>query len=474
MFSEQVYRERRNALRKKIHTGIIVFLGNGYSPINYPNNAFPFRQDSNFAYYFGLDLPNLVGVIDLEGGRDTIYANEYTLDDIIWMGPQVSIADQAEAVGVRSVRSRKEVVTEIMSALRSGRRVHFLPTYRGSQTLELCEWLGVMPSALGAYVSKELVSAVISQRAVKDEGEIAEMDAISDVGYQMHVTAMRMAKPGEREQTIAGILDGIARSHGRITSFSTILSMNGQTLHNEKHDGVLEQNRLLLVDCGAESMSYYASDNTRVTPVGGKFTREQRDIYEIVLSGLNTGIRMAKPGVRYLDVHRAVCRVLTEGLQGVGLMMGDVDESVANGAHALFFPHGLGHMIGMDAHDMEGLGEDLVGYDSEVQRQDQFGTSSLRCGRRLEPGFCVSVEPGIYFIPQLIEKWRGERINTNFINFGKLEGYLGFGGIRLEDCIVITEDGCRVLGANRIPIEVQDVEEEAQRELFSFGSKGIL
>lgn len=466
MFSEQVYRERRAALRKKVKSGIIVFLGNDYASMNYPANAYPFRQDSNFIYYFGLDLPNLVGVIDLEGGRDTIFANDYTMDDIIWMGPQMSIAEQAEAVGVPTVRPRKEVELEVASAIRAGRRVHFLPTYRGEQTLELCEWLGVQPGALKNYVSKELVSAVIEQRSVKEEREIAELDAANAIGYQMHVTAMRMAKPGKQEQVIAGVLDGIARSYGRITSFSTILSMNGQTLHNEKHDGVLKTGRLMLVDCGAESLSYYASDNTRVTPVGGSFTRKQQDIYEIVLRCVEKGIELAGPNVKYLDVHRAVCKELTEGMQGVGLMMGDVEESVMSGAHALFLPHGLGHMIGMDAHDMEGLGEDNVGYDSEVQRQDQFGTGSLRFGRRLQPGFCVSVEPGIYFIPELIAKWRRERINTNFINFEKLEEYLDFGGIRLEDCITITEKGCRILGENRIPIAVKDVEELAKQNLY--------
>lgn len=465
MFSEQVYRERRNALRKKIRSGLIVFLGNGYVPMNYPDNTYPFRQDSSFMYYFGLDLPNLVGVMDLEGGRDTIYADDYTINDIIWMGPQTSIAEQAERVGVQMVRPRKEVVSEVSKTVQTGRRVHFLPPYRGEQTLELSEWLGVSPQRLSQYVSKDLVKAVVEQRSVKGEEEIAELDAANEIGRDMHLAAMRLARPGKSEHEIAGILDGIARGYGRVPSFSTILSMNGQILHNEKHDGILKEGRLLLVDCGAESLSYYASDNTRVTPIGGRFTQKQRDIYEIVLDGVNTAISLAKPGVKYLDVHKAVCKVLTEGLQGVGVMVGDVDESVMNGAHALFFPHGLGHMIGMDAHDMEGLGEDNVGYDTEVKRQDQFGTGSLRFGRRLQEGFCVSVEPGLYFIPELIEKWRRERINANFINFSKLEEYLDFGGIRLEDCIVITETGCRVLGKERIPITVEEVEEEMRREI---------
>lgn len=463
MFSEQVYRTRREGLRSKIRSGLIVFLGNDPAPINYPSNAYRFRQDSNFLYYFGLDLPHLVGVIDIEGGKDSIFADDYTMDDIIWMGPQESISVQAEQVGVHCTRPYKEAAAEIARAIRSGRKVHFLAPYRGDQKLILSEWLGIAPRMLEQYISRELTMAVIAQRAVKEPCEIEELDRVQAIGYQMHVTAMRMAQPGQREQVIAGVMEGISVSYGHQTSFSTILSMDGQILHNEYHRGTLEKGRLLLVDAGAESNMHYASDHTRTIPVGGEFTRQQLAIYETVFAAVNKGLEMAKPGVKYLDVHRATCRVLTEGLQAVGIMKGDIDESVASGAHALFLPHGLGHMMGLDTHDMEGLGEDLVGYDQEVQRVNQFGTASLRCGRRLQEGFVVTVEPGIYFIPELIEKWKRERINSNFINHAELEKYLNFGGIRLEDDIVITADGCRLIGENRIPILPDEVSAEVAK-----------
>lgn len=465
MFNKQVYKDRRAELRNRIKTGLIVFLGNDYASINYPANAYRFRQDSNFSYYFGLNLPNLVGIIDLEGGKDYIYGDDVSMDDIIWMGPQESLSSQAERAGVQSTRPFRDAQKEITAAIKSGRKVRFLAPYRGDQKLLLSEWLGVMPRHLDNYVSRELTHAVIAQRSVKEPIELEELDRIQEVGYQMHVTAMRMAQPGQSEQVIAGIIDGIAMSYAHQPSFSTILSMNGQTLHNEKHDGILEAGRLMLVDCGAEAKSYYASDNTRTTPVGGKFSQKQLAIYETVLKALEKGVERSKPGVRYLDVHLEACRVITEGLQAVGIMQGDIDESVASGAHALFFPHGLGHMIGLDCHDMEGLGEDLVGYDRDVERVDQFGTASLRCGKRLQEGFVVSVEPGIYFIPELIDKWKRENINSRFINHTELEKYRDFGGIRLEDCIAITKDGCRLIGKKRIPITPQEVSEEVQKGL---------
>lgn len=436
---------------------MILFLGNDTSPINYPSNAYRFRQDSNFLYYFGIDLPKLVGLIDIEGGKDILFADDYTMDDIIWMGPQESIASQAEKVGVRCTRPYKETAEILASAIRSGRKIHFLAPYRGEQILTLSEWLGIAPRMLKQYSSAELTNAVIEQRAVKEPCEIDELFRAQAIGYEMHVTAMKMAQPGQREQIIAGIMEGIAVGCGHQTSFSTILSMNGQILHNEYHKGTLERGRLLLVDAGAENSMHYASDNTRTTPVGGEFTQQQLAVYQTVLAAVNLGIEMAKPGVRYLDVHRATCRVLTQGLQDLGIMKGDIDESVASGAHALFLPHGLGHMMGLDTHDMEGLGEDLVGYDQEVQRVNQFGTASLRFGRRLQEGFVVTVEPGIYFIPELIEKWRSEHINSHFIDYNELEKFIGFGGIRLEDDIVITADGCKLIGDKRIPILPNDV-----------------
>jgi Xaa-Pro aminopeptidase len=463
MFAREVYVERRRALRDRIKSGLVLLLGNGYSPINYAGNPYRFRQDSSFLYYFGLDAANLVGLLDLEGGKDYIFGDEYTIDDIIWMGDQPTLLSRAERVGVQCVRPLAELKDELDTAVRHGRKVHYLPPYRAEQTLRLHELLGLTPGGVRHYVSQQLVEAVIAQRSVKSKEEIAELDAIHEAGYKMHLAAMHGAKPGASEQVLTGELEGIAVSYGYMTSFNTILSQHGERLHNEAHDGILEKGRLLLVDCGAESQLHYASDNTRVSPVGGEFSQKQLAVYETVLRGVNKGIELARPGVKYLDVHTAVCRVLTEGLQAIGVMKGNIDESVANGAHALFLPHGLGHMMGLDTHDMEGYGEDNVGYDTEVQRSAQFGTASLRCGKRLQEGFVVTVEPGIYFIPRLIEKWKREKINNAFINFHELEKYTDFGGIRLEDDIVITSTGCRIIGEHRIPIEPKDVCEEVRK-----------
>lgn len=463
MFASKVYIERRQALRSRMKGGLVLMLGNGYSPINYEGNPYRFRQDSSFLYYFGLDAANLVGLLDLDGGKDYLFGDEYTMDDIIWMGDQASLVSRAEQVGVQCVRPLAELKDELDSAVRHGRKVHYLPPYRAEQVLQLHELLGLTPEGVRNYVSHQLVEAVIAQRSVKSAEEIAELDAIHEVGYKMHVAAMRGAQPGASEQVLTGELEGIAVGYGYMTSFNTILSQHGERLHNEAHDGILEKGRLLLVDCGAESQLHYASDNTRVSPVGGAFSQQQLAVYETVLRGVNKGVELARPGVKYVDVHMAVCRVLTEGLQAIGVMKGNVDESVANGAHALFLPHGLGHMMGLDTHDMECYGEDYVGYDTEVQRSAQFGTASLRCGKRLQEGFVVTVEPGIYFIPKLIEKWRKEKINNAFINFRELEKYYEFGGIRLEDDIVITATGCRILGEHRIPIAPEAVCEEVRR-----------
>lgn len=461
MFEKSVYIERRAALRdtftRKYGKGLLLFLGNEDSPINYPKNTYKFRQDSNFLYYFGLDRFGLAGIIDLEGGKDTIYGDDFSMDDIIWLGPQPRLADMAHCVGIETVRTIKEFKSVLHQAIEQGRPIHFLPPYRGEQKLLLSNLLGIMPQALPSYVSPALIEAVIAQRSVKEPCEIQELDKISAVGYQMQIHAMQHAVPGMRERLLAGELEAIAQSYGYMTSFATILSQNGQTLHNEDHSQVLEKGRLLLVDCGAESELHYASDHTRTTPVGGVFSQQQLDIYNIVLRAHDLGIEMSKPGVPYRDVHTAACRVITEGLQALGIMKGNIDDSLEHGAHALFMPHGLGHMMGLDTHDMEGFNEDLVGYDSEIKRSTQFGTGSLRFARRLQKGFVVTVEPGIYFIPALIDKWKNDGINTAFINFDKLEPYRTFGGIRLEDDILITEMGSRLIGAQQIPIKPEDV-----------------
>lgn len=457
MFEASVYKLRRDKLRSHFRDGLILFLGNEYSPINYPGNAYKFRQDSNFLYYFGLSMPHQAGLIDIDGGQDTLFADDVSMDDIIWMGPQPSVSDLAGEVGVSLTRPYRDMGSVLARAIEQGRRIHFLNPYRAEHLLTLGEWLGLKPGSVKQYVSMDLVRAVIAQRSVKEACEIEEMDRVSRVGYEMHVTAMRLAQPGAEERYLAGQLEGIAASFGHMTSFSTILSQNGETLHNEDHSQKLTEGRLLLVDAGAESTLHYASDHTRTIPVGGKINDLQRHIYNTVLEALNKGIKLSRPNVRYLDVHLEAARTIVTGLKSAGIMKGDVDEAVAAGAHALFFPHGLGHMLGLDTHDMEGLGEDNVGYDQETRRVDQFGTASLRCGKRLQAGYVITVEPGIYFIPALIDKWKSEKINNQYINFDVLEHYRNFGGIRLEDNILITEEGCRLIGEERIPVALDDV-----------------
>lgn len=458
MFDSKTYTERRLRLRKKIRSGIILILGNTESPMNYPGNTYHFRQDSNFLYFFGLDLPGLVGVIDIEDGKDCIYGNNVDIDDIIWMGPQPTINELAAKSGVLCTHPLKDLNSTIHRAIKQGRRIHFLPPYRAENIIALDQLMGINSSLVQKYASNELVNAIVSLRSIKEACEIAQIDTACDVGYKMHTAAMKMAKPGETELNIAGTMEGIAHRFGTMPSFPIILSQNGETLHNHDHSQILKQGRLILSDAGAEIVSHYASDFTRTIPVGGKFTQQQKDIYNIVLAANNKTIELAKPGITYLSIHLEAAKVITKGLSELGIMKGNFDDAVANGAHALFMPHGLGHMMGLDVHDMEDLGENNVGYDDEISRSNQFGTASLRLGRKLQEGFVITDEPGIYFIPALIEKWKTEKINSSFINFEKLNDYIGFGGIRLEDDILITQKGCRLLGSKRIPITVEEVE----------------
>ena len=458
MFNPETYITRRQKLKQKISDGLILLLGNVDLPMNYADNTFPFRQDSSFLYFGGLDFQRLALVMDVDSGEDIIFGDDIEIDDIIWMGPQIALKEKAQKVGIRKTELYKNLQTVIEKAILSGRKIHFLPPYRSENKLLLNDLLGISVSKLKSYASLELIKAIVGLRSVKEAQEIDEIRKACVVGYQMHVTAMKMAKLGIWEQTIAGTIEGIANAGGGMVSFPVILSQNGETLHNHNHSKTLQNGRLLLVDAGAELDSHYASDYTRTVPVGGKFTQQQREIYNIVLAANNKGRELTKPGSTYLSVHLAVSELIASGLKALGLMKGDVKEAVKNGAHALFMPHGLGHMLGLDVHDMEDLGQIYVGYDDETRPVDQFGTASLRMGRKLQPGFVITNEPGIYFIPALIEKWKAEKINTNFINFDRLESYIGFGGIRLEDDILVTETGCEIIG-ERIPITPEEVEE---------------
>lgn len=457
MFPKSSYINRRNRLRKEIGSGLLLFPGNSESAFNYPANTYTFRQDSAFSYFFGLDHPDFVGVMDIESGIDYIFGDNVDLDDIIWMGPQPTVVDQAARVGVGNTAALGDLEGFLKTAISKGRKVHFLPPYRGETMIQLEQYLGIHHTLLKQSVSLELIKAVIKLRSIKDELEIADIESMVDVAYEMHTTAMKMAYPGIKEQVISGAIEGISLAYGGPVSFPVILSVNGQVLHNHGHNNYLRQGQLLVVDAGAESSLHYASDITRTCPVGGRFSQRQKEIYEIVLAANMKGIATTKPGIPYRDSHFAACETITQGLKDIGLMKGDVKEAVAAGAHAMFLPHGLGHMLGMDVHDMEGLGQIYVGYDDEFRPSEQFGTAYLRMGRRVQPGMVITNEPGIYFIPELIDLWHSQGKFTEFINYEMLETYKDFGGIRIEDDILVTEMGCRVLG-KLIPKTVAEVE----------------
>lgn len=458
MFERSIYSERRKALKSKGLKGIGLFPGNVDSPMNYLDNTFHFRQDSTFLYFFGLDFQQLAGIIDFETGEEFLFGDDVDIADIIWMGPQIPLKENAAKVGIVNCAGYSKLFGFVADAIKKGRKVHFLPPYRGENKIFLEKLLGISVHQIKENASLQLIKAVIELRSVKEPIEIAEIEKACTTGYQMHVTAMKMAQPGVWEQKIAGTIEGIALAGGGMTSFPIILSQNGETLHNHNHSKILKEGNLMLTDAGAESLLHYASDFTRTVPVGGKFTSKQREIYEIVLAANNRGTALTKPGVTYLSVHLAVAEVIASGLKELGLMKGDVKEAVKNGAHAMFFPHGLGHMLGLDVHDMEDLGQIYVGYDDETRPVDQFGTAYLRLGKKLQPGYVITNEPGIYFIPALIDKWKNEKINADFINFDKVNEYRNFGGIRLEDDILVTETGSRILG-ERIPVNPEEVEE---------------
>lgn len=458
MFKAGVYQQRRDALKDKVSGGIALFLGNDESPMNYPANTFHYRQDSTFLYFFGLDLPGLAGVVDFDENQDYLFGNDIDMEDIIWMGPQPSMKEQASLVGVENVRPFSDLGNFLQDALNKGRKIHFVPLYRGETKILLEKLTGIKIADQPANVSIELIKGVVSLRSIKDDDEISELEKAAAIGYEMHVASMRMAKPGVLERKIAGTIEGIALSHGAMVSFPVILSQNGETLHNHDHSQILASGRLLITDAGAETMLHYASDFTRTFPVGGKFSQKQKEIYQLVLDANNAATAAIQPGVTYQSIHLLASKVIASGLNQLGLMKGDVEEAVKQGAHAMFFPHGLGHMLGLDVHDMENLGENYVGYDEETKRIQQFGTAYLRLGRRLEPGFVLTNEPGIYFIPALIDLWQKEGKFKEFINYEKARQYIGFGGIRLEDDILVTETGCRLIG-KRIPVTVKEVED---------------
>ena len=457
MLSAETYTQRRLQLKEAMGSGLILFLGHDESPMNYLDNPYPFRQDTSFLYYFGIDSPGLAGLIDVDGDAVSLFGDDATLDEIVWTGPQPTLAEQGARVGVAECHPLSKLEKIVGEGTDSGRIVHFLPPSRAEIILKTEKLLRIPSSDVAQCASKELIRAVVEQRVVKSDEEIAEIEKALSIAADMHTLAMRMSRPGMKEQEIVGAIDGLVSSQGSALAFPIIFSKHGEVLHNHKHVNTLEEGDLVILDAGANSLTHYASDITRTFPIGLPFDDRQQQIYETVLEAQMDAIEAVAPETRFEDIHLLACRRLTEGLQKMGLMKGDVEASVEAGAHALFFPHGLGHMMGLDVHDMEGLSEDLVGYGDEAERNPQFGRRSLRLARALKPGFVVTIEPGLYFIPDLIDQWCEAGQHSDFIAYENLDAWKDFGGVRIEDDVLVTEDGYRVLG-EPIPKAIEDVE----------------
>jgi len=458
MFPKETFIKRREELKSKFDNGILLFPGNGESPMNYPDNTFRYRQDSTFSYYFGLNFPDLVGVIDIDEGETWVFGDDNTIDDIVWMGSQPSIKERVEPFGVENVAPISKLVEYLKKSQQQVRKIHYLPPYRAETKIQLLNCLGIHPLDVADSASIQLVKAVVNQRNIKTSKEITAIEKAVNITVDMHLAAMHMVKPGITEAQVAAKVHEVAHAANADISFPIIATINGQTLHNHYHGNTLEKGKMFLLDAGAEIDSLYSGDMSSTIPVDLKFTPRQKEIYTIALSGHEAAIGALQPGIRFMDIHLLAAKTIAQGLKDIGLMKGDINEAVIKGAHALFFPCGLGHMMGMDVHDMENLGEVYVGYGGEP-KSTMFGLKSLRLGRELEPGHVLTIEPGIYFIPELIDLWKSEKRYEEFLNYDKIDAYRNFGGIRNEEDFVITETGSRLLG-KPLPKTIDDVEYE--------------
>ncbi len=457
MFNKQTYELRQRELMMKVGPGLILLPGNEESPMNYTDNTYRFRQDSTFLYYFGLSRPGLIALFDTSDGKTTIYGNDFTVEDFVWMGKMPAISELATMCGVENTGSINELYAKISKSKKNGEAIHFLPQYRHDNILKLMDLTGLSAPQIKSGTSEELIKAVVSQRNHKTDEEILEIEKGVDITVDMHVKAMEMVEPGMGELDVVVEVEKIARAAGGDISFPTIASINGQTLHNHYHGNIIEKGQLFLLDCGAETPMCYAGDLSSTFPVSQSFSSIQKDIYSIVLKAHYSSVDMLKPGIPFKEAHRSACLTIAEGLKGMGLMKGDPENAVDAGAHALFFPCGTGHMMGLDIHDMENLGEEFVGYDNE-SKSGQFGLKSLRLARKLEPGFVLTIEPGIYFIPELTDQWRSEQKFTEFLNYEEIDKFRSFGGIRNEENYLITSDGKRLLGNRKKPMDIEEVE----------------
>jgi Xaa-Pro aminopeptidase len=456
MFDKQLYINRRQVLKSNIDQGIILFLGNDESPMNYPDNPYHFRQHSSFLYYFGLDRPSLAAIIDLESGEETIFGDELTIDDIVWMGNLPTLKEDCERIGISEVLPMVKMFTILREAQASGRNIHFLPPYRPENKIKLLRLLNIRPDQFTNKTSDELIKVVIGQREIKGKEEIAEIDKAVNWSVDMHETAIRMARSGMFEAEIAAMVTKITLEREGFLSFPVIATVNGDILHNHFHGNILKEGQLFLLDAGAETPLHYAGDLTSTFPVSNKFAPKQKEIYQLVLDAHYGSVAKLRPGLEFREVHFEACRIIFEGLKQLGLTRGDTEEAIAEGAHALFFPHGLGHMMGIDVHDMEDLGEINVGYNGEA-KSSQFGLKSLRLAKEMKQGFVLTIEPGIYFIPALIELWKSDNKLSQFINYNEVEKFVGFGGIRIEQDYLITENSNRLLGRKK-PMEISEIE----------------
>ncbi len=459
MFSADTYKSRRAELARRIGDGLILIAGNSLSPFNYPNNTYSFRQDSTFLYYFGLNIPSLMAVVDAESGEAMLFGDDFTVEDIIWTGPQPCLVELGAQVGVSNCRPLKALDDVLAVAMKLGRKIHFLPPYRGESKIELARLLCLPIAELYNHKSIDLMFAVAEMREVKSGEEIEALERAFQLGYAMHTTAMKMCKAGVVEREIAGAMEGIAKSQGLGVSFPSIVSQHGETLHNLNSDGVLENGRLLLVDGGAESLENYCSDHTRTYPVSGKFTQKQKDIYEIVLRAHDEAPQNMKAGAMYMEeVHKKALLSLAEGLHDVGLVHGSAEDAVEAGAMYLFMPHGLSHGLGMDVHDCEAMGERSYDFSEFKERAVASGTCVYRAAWKLREGTVMSNEPGIYFIPALIDKSKAEGLYKGIVNYDLLDEYRNFGGIRIEDDVVVTAEGGRTIGDKHLPSTVEELE----------------
>lgn len=456
MFDKKIYVERRSKLKNLVKSGVLLFLGNDESGMNYADNTYPFRQDSTFLYFFGLPYAGLHAIIDLDEGKDIIFGDELSIDHIVWMGTQPSLKEKSEKIGIQHTEPQSALSGYLQKALALGRTIHFLPPYRGEHKLELSSLLNIAVSELEKSASVEFIKAVVALRSYKSEEEINEIEKACDITADMHIEAIKVARPGMREFEVAAALEAVAFSRGGRLSFPTIATINGQTLHNHSHENVIQEGRLMLIDAGAETSMGYAGDMSSTFPVSKKFTARQKDVYDIQVASHLAAVAALKPGIRYTEVYDIAAGVIFEGLKSLGITKGNTEDAVREGAHAMFFPCGLGHMMGLDVHDMENLGEIWVGHNGQP-KSSQFGRKSIRLGRELESGFVITVEPGIYFIPELIDLWKGQHKFSDFIHYDKLEEYKDFGGIRNEEDYLITDEGARRLG-KKIPLTAEEVE----------------